>query len=133
MKTGLNQDSGGTRLVSVVVFSIRNAGRVLLLGPDENGAWKFPSEEFDGKLNGNLESTLRRLSAKFLKSPQLKAKCVKSFVSMMGNTVEVVYNFTMDVREGDVTEPHIWIVPRELIGLELDVRTNAFMKASVRG
>lgn len=129
MKVDRKARSACPKLVSVVIFVVKNAGRLLLLGPDKNGQWGFPSEKFDGRLNGNLESTLMRLSAKFLKPMQRKAKCVKSFVSRNGNTIEVVYNFTADASEGDVPKPHMWVLPKELRGLELDVRTTAFAEA----
>jgi len=129
MKTPENAKSEKPKLVSVVVLAIRNAGRVLLLGPDESGAWGFPSEEFDGKLNGSLEDTIRRSLKKILRIAQPDAKCVGSFVAKRGDVVEAVYNFSAEAAEDSVMGPHMWVAPDELVGMELDFRTAAFLKA----
>jgi hypothetical protein len=129
MKKSKNAKPEKAGLVSVVVFSIMNAGRVLLLGPDENGAWKFPSEEFDGKLNGSLEDTILRSLRKFLRVAQPDAKCIGSFVAKRGNIVEAVYNFSVEAAEDSVMGPHMWVAPDELEGIELDFRTAALLRA----
>lgn len=129
MKKSKNVKTEKVKLVSVVVFVIKNAGRVLLLGPDENGAWKFPSEEFDGELNGSLEDTIRRSLKKILRIAQPDVKCIGSFVAKRGDVVEAVYNFSAEAAEDSVTGPHIWVAPDELVGMELDFRTAAFLKA----
>jgi len=127
MKKSKNVKTEKVKLVSVVVFVIKNAGRVLLLGPDENGAWKFPSEEFDGELNGSLEDTIRR-SLKILRIAQPDVKCIGSFVAKRGDVVEAVYNFSAEAAEDSVMGPHMWVAPDELVGMELDFRTAAFLK-----
>ena len=129
MKTPKSAKPSKPKLVSVVMFEIRNAGRVLLLGPDENGAWKFPSEEFDGELNGSLEDTIMRSLRKFLRIAQPDAKCVGSFGAKRGDVVEAVYNFSAEAAEESVTGPHMWVLPEELEGMALDFRTAALLKA----
>ena len=128
MKTPKSAKPSKPKLVSVVMFEIRNAGRVLLLGPDENGSWKFPSEEFDSKLNGSLEDTIKRSLRKFLCVAQPGTECVGSFVAKRGNVVEVIYNFSAELADDSVNQPHMWVAPGELEGMELDFRTAAFLK-----
>jgi len=129
MKTDLARGNGGTRLVSVVVGSIRNAGRVLLVGPDGNGCMGFPSEEFDGSLNGSLMDTMRRTLGLFIDDRDEGADFMGSFVAKRGNVVEVVYNFSVDASDGSIRVPHIWSVPGEMEGMELDFRTAACLKS----
>jgi hypothetical protein len=129
MKTPKSTKRGEARLVSVVMFEIRNGNRVLILGPDERGIWKFPSEEFDGELNGSLEDTIRRSLKKISRIAQPNAKCVGSFVAKRGDVVEAVYNFSAEAAEDSVMGPHMWVAPDELEGMELDFRTAAFLKA----
>ena len=118
----------GPKVVSVVVVAVKNKGRVLLLGPDASGAWRFPSEEFDGEINGNMDSTIRRALGKMFPGI-LRTKCVGSFVARRGDVVEAVYNFSAYARGRDVDGPHMWVAPDELVGMELDFRTAAFLKA----
>jgi len=129
MKTPENAKSEKPKLVSVVVLAIRNAGRMLLLGPDESGAWGFPSEEFDGKLNGSLDDTIRRSLGKISSAVVSSIKCIGSFVAKRGNTVETVYNFSIKLAGRGVDKPHMWVLPEELEGMELDFRTAALLKA----
>lgn len=121
--------NGKPRLVSVVVFAIRSGGRMLLLGPDENGAWGFPSEEFDEALNGSLDDTVRRSLRRILTGAGAEAECVGSFVAKRGNTIETVYNFSVAVPNDAVHGQHMWIAPSELGRMELDLRTAAFLKS----
>lgn len=118
----------GPKVVSAVVVAVKNKGRVLLLGPDASGAWRFPSEEFDGELNGNMDSTIRRALGKIFPGIS-RTKCIGSFVAKRGDVVEAVYNFSADARGREVPEPHMWVAPDEMEGMELDFRTAAFLKA----
>lgn len=117
------------KVVSVVVVAVRNNGRLLLLGPDRSGAWRFPSAEFDGKLNGNMDSTVRRALGK-ISAGTSRTRCVGSFVVKRGQVVEAVYNFSASTRSADVKEPHIWAAPDDVECMELDARTAAFIKSS---
>jgi len=128
-----NGKYGEAKLASVVVFMIKNAGRVLLFGPDKDGAWGFPSEEFDSGLNGGLEDTasrsLRSILGAGIEVGTCGAKCIGSFVAKRGNVVEAVYIFSTDLAEDRVSRPHMWVVPEELGRMELDLRTSAFLKS----
>jgi hypothetical protein len=128
-----NGKYGEAKLASVVVFMIKNAGRVLLFGPDEDGAWGFPSEEFDNGLNGGLEDTASRSLRNILGAETgieaYGARCIGSFVAKRGNLVEAVYVFSADMAEDGIARPHVWVVPEELGRMELDLRTAAFLKS----
>lgn len=116
------------------MFTVKNAGRLLLLGPDKNGLWGFPSEEFDGALNGGLDDTVRRSLTKIMGGSgcvKSEARCVSTFVARNGEALEAVYVFSIETHDDCVTKCHMWARPDELNELEIDFRTAALMKVGV--
>jgi len=129
MKTDGKHARVNAKLASVVVFSIKNAGRMLLVGPDEDGCMGLPSKEFDGNLNGSLNDTMRRTLEGFMDSRDAPVECIGSFVAKRGDAIEVVYNFSADMPDESVRVPHIWARPSEMKTMDVDFRTTACLKS----
>jgi len=129
MNTAEKNKFKDAKLMSVIVFAIKNAGRMLLVGPDENGCMGFPSKEFDGSLNGSLDDTMRRTLDGFTSSRDATAECTGSFVARRGDSIEVVYNFSATVADENIRVPHVWARPSEMKTMDLDSRTAACLKS----
>ncbi|MCX6821122.1 MAG: hypothetical protein NT016_04225 [Candidatus Aenigmarchaeota archaeon] len=129
MKAARKRALGDTKLVSVIVFAMKNAGRMLLVGPDESGCMGFPSKEFDGNLNGSLDDTMRRTLDGFTSSRDVPVEYTGSFVARRGGVVEVVYNFSADSPDESIRVPHVWASPVEIKTMDVDFRTAACLKS----
>jgi hypothetical protein len=129
MNTTEKSERKDAKLTSVIVFAIKNAGRMLLVGPDENGCMGFPSKEFDGSLNGSLDDTMRRTLDGFIGSHDATTECIGSFLARRGDSIEVVYNFSATVAGENIRVPHVWARPSEMKTMDLDPRTAACLKS----
>ena len=117
------------KIVSAITVAINKKGKFLLLKCSKNDVWRFPYEEFNGNLNGNLDDTVKRALKVDADLTKQKIDYLGSFLRKEESRILIGYNFSIENFKGPVLpKMYKWLTKNEMEKIKLDKNTLTFLK-----
>ena len=117
------------KMVSAVTIAVIKEGKLLLFDK-KDGHWGFIYEEFDGKLNGNLNDTAKRALVKLVNCEN-NVDYLGSFIRNENSRITIMYNFILKVfGEVSVFGKHKWVDQGVLPKTKLDKNSSTFLSVN---